>query len=374
MDPLTDGSARSHPPTSQKTASRVTSKQLTPKKFGPFRWRELIRKFFSRRFLAPSEGEIAALTTAMRQLGVGSQGGAEALAIFHQLLSDEWVAGSLNEPLTRIKIDEKKRFGMIESQAVREAASRFLPKHTAAAWTRRNLSHVEQEGLPPMPKDRGAEQGHVDGPHECSLAFEMVAAKTRGRIAAQQAAGSSHGLASTILQISSACKQNTQSDCRKPPTSSWVARRNSPEPMTRGTCGTWMMVTFCVTQSWCLLTCRNSTPPTPMSEHRKHIIYCVNDLDTVPPEWRIQDVQNMAKVSAVTAGSITLGVAVAPRQCIADQLLAKGRRHSSNARTSSVVSGPAHGIYPLLRESWSQPHQSHSVIARSHDPAGATSR
>ena len=44
---------------------------------------------FLRRLFAPSEGEIAALTTTMRQLGVGSQGGAEALAIFHQLLHDE---------------------------------------------------------------------------------------------------------------------------------------------------------------------------------------------------------------------------------------------------------------------------------------------
>ena len=48
---------------------------------------------------------------------------------------------------------------------MREAASRFLQKHTAAAatWKHRNLSHVEQEGLLPMPKDRGAEQGDVDG-------------------------------------------------------------------------------------------------------------------------------------------------------------------------------------------------------------------
>ena len=39
-----------------------------------------------------------------------------------------------------------------------------------------------------MPKDRGAEQGDVDGPLECSLALGMVAAEARGRIAAQQAA------------------------------------------------------------------------------------------------------------------------------------------------------------------------------------------
>ena len=46
--------------------------------------------------------------TAMRQLGVGSQGGAEALAIFHQRIYDEWASGSLNAPLARIKVDEKK--------------------------------------------------------------------------------------------------------------------------------------------------------------------------------------------------------------------------------------------------------------------------
>ena len=79
---------------------------------------------------------------------------------------------------------------MIEWQAVREAAARFLPKHTAAAaWKHRNVSHVKQEGLPPMPKDRGAEQGDVDGPLECSLALGMVAAEARGSIAARQAAG-----------------------------------------------------------------------------------------------------------------------------------------------------------------------------------------
>ena len=98
----------------------------------------------------------------MRQLGIGSQGVANALAFFHQ---DEWASGSLNEPLARINVDEKNCFGMIEWKAVREAASRFLPMHTAAAgWKHRNLSHVEQEEVSPMPKDRKAERGDVDGP------------------------------------------------------------------------------------------------------------------------------------------------------------------------------------------------------------------
>ena len=38
-----------------------------------------------------------------------------------------------------------------------------------------------------MPKDRGAEED-VDGSFECSLALVMVAAETRMRVAAQQAA------------------------------------------------------------------------------------------------------------------------------------------------------------------------------------------
>ena len=120
----------------------------------------------------------------MRQLGVGTQGGAEALAIFHQVLYEELAEGSLTEPLVRIKVDEKNCIGMIEWKAVRVAASRLLLKHTAAAgWKHRSLSHVEQEGLSPIPKGRGADQGDVDGPLECSLALGMVAAETRGHVA-----------------------------------------------------------------------------------------------------------------------------------------------------------------------------------------------
>ena len=40
-----------------------------------------------------------------------------------------------------------------------------------------------------MPKDRGVEQGDVDGPLQSSLALGMVAAETRGSIVARQAGG-----------------------------------------------------------------------------------------------------------------------------------------------------------------------------------------
>ena len=159
-------------PTSQKIASCMISRTLTPRKFDPSRWDSSCGNTLS-------EGEIAALTTSMRQIGVRTPGG-EALAIFHQLLCDEWMTGSLSGPLARIKVDEKHCFGMIEWQAVREAAARFLPKHTAAeAWEHRNVSFVEQEGLSPMPNDRGAEQGDVDGPW--SAAWRREEALPHGR-------------------------------------------------------------------------------------------------------------------------------------------------------------------------------------------------
>ena len=71
---------------------------------------EFVRKYVPRLLLTLSEGDIAALTTAMRQLGVGSQGGAEGLAIFHQLIFDDWTSGTLGTLLARIKVDETNWF------------------------------------------------------------------------------------------------------------------------------------------------------------------------------------------------------------------------------------------------------------------------
>ena len=79
---------------------------------------------------------------------------------------------------------------MLEWKAAREASRWLLPKHAApAGWKHSALSHVEQEGVPPMPNDRGAGQGDVDGPLECNLSLEMFAAETRDSLAARQAAG-----------------------------------------------------------------------------------------------------------------------------------------------------------------------------------------
>ena len=83
---------------------------------------------------------------------------------------------------------------------------------------------------------------------------------------------------------------------------------------------------------------------------KTEVIYFVNDLDSVPPEWRIHDVQIMAKVSTVTAGSITLGVADGPRQYIADQLLVKADVIRAMHERVQLCQDPQTGC-ALLRDS-----------------------
>ena len=76
---------------------------------------------------------------------------------------------------------------------MRNSASSLLPKHAAVAgWKHRSLSYVAQDEVRPMPEDRGAEEGDVDGPLECSLALGMVAAEALLCAARQQAAWTLH--------------------------------------------------------------------------------------------------------------------------------------------------------------------------------------
>ena len=59
------------------------------------------------------------------------------------------------------------------------------------------------------------------------------------------------------------------------------------------------------------------------SPQKTEVTYNVNDLNAAPPEWKTDEVRSMAKISAVTSGSITLGVAIGSQQFITDQHLSK---------------------------------------------------
>ena len=101
-----------------------------------------------------------------------------------------WTRGELNRPLARIKVDEKNCFGSLEWPAVRQATKQGLPRHHAATcWKHRVSSSVEQDGVQPLPKGRGAEQGDVDGPSECSLTLGIVGSEARSTLHRSQRSG-----------------------------------------------------------------------------------------------------------------------------------------------------------------------------------------
>ena len=74
----------------------------------PIQMGEFLRKWVGRRLLLLHGGDTGRVMAAMRQLGAGTSGGAEALAIFQQLVFDLWEKEGLQRPLARAKIDEKK--------------------------------------------------------------------------------------------------------------------------------------------------------------------------------------------------------------------------------------------------------------------------
>ena len=108
---------------------------------------------------------------------------------------------------------------------------------------------------------------------------------------------------------------------------------------------------------------------------KTEVIYHVNDLDAAPLEWRHGDVHDMAKVPTVTAGSITLGVAVGPRQFMAEQIIAKADVVRAMNERVQLCQDPQ-TEFALLRESLGVSRTNHilRVHGQPHNPARATSR
>ena len=217
-----------------------------------------------------------------------------------------------------------------------------------------------------MPKDRGAEQGDVDGPLECSLALGMVAAETRGRVAAQQASGSLPWIGvddpSGLQRLQADCavrlQETTNFQFAGP--GKFTGADDPRHVMQKRWMGDILCHPILVPAYSQDFDDANAKVGAERHPQKTGVIYYVNDLGAAPPEWRVDDVQNMAKVSAVTAGTITLGVGVGPRRFIADQLLAK-----------ADVSRAMHERVQLCQD----PQTEFALLgARPHDPAGATSR
>ena len=112
----------------------------------------------------------------MRQLGVGTAGGAEALAIFHQLIYVLWQRGALPQPLARIKVDEKIASACWNGQqcATPPARGPASPPFAPLRRRRQQQRPGPRHHLPP--RRRGAREGSARDPRAAAAARRRTGA------------------------------------------------------------------------------------------------------------------------------------------------------------------------------------------------------
>ena len=311
----------------------------------PIQIGEFLRRLTSKRLLVLHKADSGRLMQAMRQIGVGTLGGAEALAILHQLLHDIWAEEELPGPVARIKIDERNCFGSLEWQAIRAATYEALPRHYAATcWKHAERSSVEQRGVAPAPKDRGAEQGDVDGSMECSVTLGGVAAAARCSVHAMQRRGElpwarpgSSGEAAAECdrrqERITAWRQLGPTQRREPGEQERIMVNPAHEIQTRGG----------IVDAWYLddgdilcdprlvrayLSCFDAANPQVGGTRniiKTEVVYYATDAQMAEhsEEWHLAHVRAMATVRMATDPGMTLGVAVGPRGKVEEQLRQK---------------------------------------------------
>ena len=165
------------PQISQKIATRTTELMLTPKRSDASRW-EFLRKFVSRRLFGPQRGRNRSPHFSNTTTRCWRPGRGRSTCHFCSSSSLTNRRQELRQPVS--KWTKEVFLDSVNGRRCDTLQVPLLPKHAVVAgWKHRALSCVEQDGVQPMPKDRGAEQGDGDGPLECSLAVGVAAAEAQ---------------------------------------------------------------------------------------------------------------------------------------------------------------------------------------------------
>jgi hypothetical protein len=330
-------------------------------KVRPIQVGEVLRRWISKRLLRLNASDISRVMASSRQLGVGTPGGAEALGIFHQLVHDAWSDGLLRKPLARIKVDEQNCFGMLEWPAIRASVRETLPKHFPVTCMKHaQASAVEQHGVENSVKDRGAEQGDVDGPLECAITLGSVAAETRFAVHAEQRLDKlpwsvpAGGEVERVKGAFSECIKRATAWAQLPPQARREDRGSRPiltDPRQEiqeggGLADFWYLDDgdiFCdprlVMPYLKHFDAINSRVGAVRNKVKTEVIYYTDDADLEQhaAEWCMAEVLQEATVSTAASGSLTLGVAVGPASAIQQQIEQKVKVVSSDARASGRV-------------------------------------
>jgi hypothetical protein len=360
-------------------------------KVRPIQMGEFLRKWTCRRLLLLSGSDISRVMIALRQLGLGASGGAEALAILHQLIYKLWQRGSLAKPLARIKVDERNCFGMLEWPAVRKAVKDSLPRHYApVCWKHAQTSGVEQPGVAAAPKDRGAEQGDVDGPLECSLTLGGVARRAREGVHQRQRNGELPWttLGSTAVeeefddrQARAAAWESLLPEARR---QEQGARAIIPDPRHEiqsggGIADFWYLDDgdiMCDPQLVLpFLECfdvANAGPGAVRNTAKTEVIFYVDEVTLAArtTEWHIDAIRGLAKVMTADAPVPTLGVTTGAQAAIEAQLAQKAEVVKA-IQSKVALCGDTQTEHVLDRESLGIGRVNHILRVHGYDLLGS---
>ena len=101
------------------------------------------------------------------------------------------------------------------------------------------------------------------------------------------------------------------------------------------------------------------------NQQKTEVIYHVSNLNTAPLDRKINDVRPLASVDTAVHGNITLGVAVGPRQCVTDQLLANADVNWAMHERVQLCQDPQ-TEFPVLRESLGVSRINHILRVHGH--------
>ena len=156
----------------------------------PIQMGELLRKVPSKRILAGSKASVDAAVLGARQWGVGADGGAEGIIHTHLALERLFFKGDLPRALAVLQVDAENCFGRLENDAIRAEMINEVPElGPAVAWKHRQTSYVEQPGVTPQVKNRGAEQGDTFAPAETGVTLAALGRRARKELHAKQVTG-----------------------------------------------------------------------------------------------------------------------------------------------------------------------------------------
>ena len=193
--------------------------------------------------------------------------------------------------------------------------------------------------MPPLPKDRGAEQGDVDGPLECSLALSSVAMEARGSVARLQRQDVLPWCAADGIGIAAARADYDQrsqlaSDFEATPCDAAGARidpRHSVQ-VKGGLVDFWYLDDgdiLCdprlVVPYLDAFDQANTRVGAIRNVNKTEVLYYATqeELDQHGAAWAVDRVAALATVSLASAGTPTLGVATGPATYVANQLARK---------------------------------------------------